>query len=295
MKEINIVDKNNVILFLEKYVKLINNEDYINFFQTGYKWDLKKDRIRNKSRKEFFKELNKIPLRKTVLKTFSHDEIEDLIIEDLIKEINIDGTIYLRPTLLSLYYAKEKEFMKYLKFNERIYHDIIIKTFQKKGYLNSLQLAIVFLFILNGNVNKENALNIDLKNNIEDEFLRPWLLNFADKIDSLLENDKHKRIKRTVKEIFRTDISIINNKLGYPIKKIESAFHYYFDKDLSDFTINRIKRNIDQYKKTKLQNLCKEYFQKLINMKGKFQLYRIKSNYQPIIVNSIFSKFDLTL
>lgn len=295
MKKLTPNQKVQIEKIISDGLELKDSMKFLNFFSLKYKKSRPKNKkLFEKTRRDFFLNLKKMPNRETFVKLFKQNRYDELVQENFIIEYPLHNKIIIRPTFSALQLVFPEYWDAFLDFLDEQF-DHIMNQMLKEGDLSPLQLAIFFLFVLNGNIGREFALNLDTRDYEEDEILKPWLLEFTEELSQNIVKKDMNIYDRHLKEHFRTQISLINNRIGFPILIGKKRFHYYLTPELSDFTVDKIKAQLAQYDLEAFQNLLSQCFTKLIKLKGKMELFLIKSSYDPLKIVEILAKFNLKL
>lgn len=295
MKKMTPNQKEQIKHIIEEVINLDNSVKINNFFSLAYIKSRSSRKLNKKTKKYFFRDIQKFPQKYELINVFKEYRYADLLDNGFIKEYQYtqNSPIYVRPTFLALKLAEPELFDKFLDFLDYQF-DYNIEEVLKQRDLNSIQLAILFFLILNGNFGESNTLNISSPNMEVEKFLTPWLREFADEIDkSLLQKDTSGK-SRTLKAYFRTNIDLINRSIGYPIKA-PGGHKYMLTIPLSDYTVNAINNQLGMVDHILLQKILYKYFKKLNEIKGKMELSGIKSYYEPLKTSEILAKFYLKI
>ena len=280
---------------IKKLMNLSDSTSINNLFSLKYmKLKISKN-FREKQKINFFEDIQILPKKEDVVNLFQEFRYSELLSKGFIKEYQIgkSKSIYIRPTLLAFKLAMPEDFDLFLDFLEDQFEKSII-SFTKPTELNSIQLAILFFLIMNGNFGEKQLLNLSSKNPEIEKFLTPWLESLSTELENKIFKKKSNIGSRTLKAHFRTHISLINNSIGYPIK-ILRGYKYWLEIPLSDFTNNIMRTHIEKYDRITFQKIISKYFIRLNHIKGKMALSGIKSHYVPLQTSDILAKFKFKI
>lgn len=270
----------------------LNTDVEINKFFSLYYKDRK---YKKKNQYHFFKDFKKLPKKEVLISLIKEARYNNLLENGLIKEYQIrkKGPFYVRPTFIAFQGAIPEDFRKFLDFLE-LQFDKRIESFIEPKPLSSIQLTLFLFLIINGNVQRDQLLDISEYNIEIDKFLTPWLESFSNEINKRFFNNDSEISSRSLKAHFRTQISNINNAIGFPIKPAGN-FQYYIKEEILDYTIDVLNQQLEKYDRNILQKILLKYFKSLNQLKGKMEMYGIKSYYVPVKISNILSKFYLKI
>ncbi|HEC39771.1 hypothetical protein LCGC14_0525710 [marine sediment metagenome] len=282
-------------IILIKLMNLSDSAKLNNFFSLKYMKTKKSKNFQEKQKINFFDDIQILPKKEDVVNLFQEFRYNELLSKGFIKEYQIvkSHSFYIRPTLLAFKLAMPEDFDSFLNYLEGQFEKSII-NFTRPTDLNSIQLAILFFLILNGNFGENRLLNLSSKNPEIEKFLTPWLESFSSELEKEILKKRSNIASRTLKAHFRTHISLINNSIGYPIKA-PGGYKYWLEIPFTDYTNYIMRTHIENYDHITFQKILYQYFKKLNLIKGKMELSGIKSHYDPLQTADILAKFNLKI
>lgn len=271
---------------------LTSKTHILNFFSPKYIKMEKRKEYKVKTRKYFYYELKQLLTLEQFNTIFSKEEVQYLEEIVVIRIFKTKDKSLVKPTIRMLQKYFPELFIEFLKEMDNQFDFIINDTIKYIFHyqIDSLYLASFFLLILNGNF--ITSLNINTPNNEEDEFLLPFLMNFANEIAKLFD-EKIDTVLIHMKDIFKTEVANLNLRLNYPIEPL-GHFHYKLKLPISEITIKKINQKISS-QQIEFQKIISAFFKKLMQLKGKMKVYGINNAYDPYKIAEVLSLFKLRL